>query len=160
AGLTPTYRVPAPHTWREVLQTLDQHVPLANLTVALQEYGQSNVSLIAGLEARGARVIPVPVYRWDLPQDLQPLVENLRALAAGRRDVLLFTAAQQVTNVLRVAQEQGLAAAVQERLDEVLVGSVGPSTSARLRECGWPVDVEPEQPQLGPLVATAAQRSR
>ena len=73
AGLTPTFRVPEPNTWREVLQTIDESVPVANQTVALQEYGQTNPSLIAGLEARGARVLRVQVYRWDLPEDIGPL---------------------------------------------------------------------------------------
>src|SRR5690606_28653120 len=63
-GLEPTHRVPEPNTWRELLQTLDISVPLANQSVALQEYGQPNPSLIAGLEARGARVTCVRVYQW------------------------------------------------------------------------------------------------
>ena len=68
-GMTPTHRVPEPNTWRELLQTLDTSVPLANQTVGLQEYGISNTSLIAGLEARGAQVVPLPVYTWDLPEN-------------------------------------------------------------------------------------------
>jgi uroporphyrinogen decarboxylase len=159
-GLTPTHQVPEPHTWREVLQTLDQVGSLANQTVAVQEYGQPNVSLVAGLEARGARVVSVPVYRWDLPDDVQPLEDNVRAAAAGQRDVLLFTAAYQVTNVLRVADALDLADALVSRLGQMVVGSVGPSTSEMLRECGWPVDLEPEHPHMGTLVAVAAARSR
>ncbi len=159
-GLTPTYRVPEPHTWREVLQTIDQDVPVANHTVAVQESGQPNVSLIAGLEARGARVMQIPVYRWDLPEDTQLLVDNLRALADGRRDVLLFTSAHQVTNVLRMAETLGLTEQIYQRLSQVAVASVGPTTSQMLRECRWPVDLEAEHPQLGPLVAAAAERSQ
>jgi uroporphyrinogen decarboxylase len=41
-----------------------------------------------------------------------------------------------------------------------VIGSVGPTTSEVLREYGWPVDLEPEHPKMGPLVALAAQRSR
>ena len=52
-GITPTWRVPEPNTWREILATIDQHVPVANQTVGLQEYGQPNASLVAGLEAPG-----------------------------------------------------------------------------------------------------------
>ena len=48
-GITPTFCAAEPHTWREILQTLDQHLPLAGLTVALQEYGETNPSLLAGL---------------------------------------------------------------------------------------------------------------
>src|SRR2546425_1049728 len=74
----PTFRPPEPHTWREVLQTIDQHLPIANLTVALQEYGQPNASLVAGLEARGAKVARIKLYNYDLPEDTGPLAANVR----------------------------------------------------------------------------------
>lgn len=51
-GIQPTHRVPEPNTWREILTTIDSHVPIANQVVRLQEYGKPNPSLIAGLEAR------------------------------------------------------------------------------------------------------------
>lgn len=159
-GLTPTHRVPEPNTWRELLTTLDQSVPLASQTVALQEYGKTNASLIAGLEARGARVQQVSVYRWDLPEDQGPLQENVRAAAEGRRDVLLFTSANQLTNVLRVADDLGVRPALEKQMSEIVVASIGPTMSEALHEAGWPVDVEPEHPKMGPLVAAAAAVSR
>jgi uroporphyrinogen decarboxylase len=158
-GLSPTYRVPEPNTWRQVLQTIDEFVPVANQNVALQEYGKPNPSLIAGLEARGARVLQVQVYRWDLPTDTQPLEETVRALAEGRVDVLLFTSAYQVTSVLRVAEMLGLTDQIQRQLARLVVASVGPTTSEMLRECDWPVDIEPEHPKMGPLVMAAARQS-
>src|SRR6185295_1262509 len=76
-GLKPTHRVPEPNTWRELLATIDGGVPIANYTIGLQEYGVTNRSLIAGLEARGAKVVNVRVYQWDLPADIKPLEENI-----------------------------------------------------------------------------------
>ena len=107
-GLEPTVRVPEPNTWREVLATIDLCVPVAQQNVGLLEYGRPNASLVAGLEARGARVEAVRVYRWDLPEDIAPLADNLRAIAAGQRQVALFTSSHQVVNLLRVAEELGL----------------------------------------------------
>ena len=46
---------------------------LSGLKIAVQEYGVSNQDLLQGLEERGARVTRVPVYRWALPEDLEPL---------------------------------------------------------------------------------------
>src|SRR6056297_3613994 len=69
-GLTPTHRVPEPNTWRELLQLIDREAPVLNQVVGLQEYGISNTSLIAGLEARGASVVPVKVYAWDFPVEI------------------------------------------------------------------------------------------
>ncbi len=159
-GLTPTFRVPEPNTWRELLQTIDASVPIANQTVALQEYGITNPSLIAGLEARGARVLRLQVYRWELPEDTGPLRNSIQAFAEGRLDVLLFTSAIQVTHVVQIADQMGLSEQVSERLNQAVIGSVGPATSEALREYGWPVDVQPEHPKMGALVAAAAERSR
>ncbi len=159
-GLRPTWTVPEPNTWRELLRTLDQHVPLANQQVALQEYGLTNPSLIAGLEARGARVMRLQVYRWELPDDLQPLQENVRRLAEGSLDVALFTSAHQITNLLRLAAEQGLRDPVIAGLRQAVVASVGPTTSEMLRQCDLTVDFEPSHPKLGHLLSETASRSR
>ncbi len=96
--------MPEPNTWREVLATLDEHVPVAGRRVGVQEYGQPNPHLVAGLEARGAQVRTVKVYHWDLPEDTAPLEANVRAIAAGERDVVLFTSSQQVVNLLGMAE--------------------------------------------------------
>jgi len=157
--LTPSLCVPEPNTWRELLTTVDQSVPVANQTVALQEYGKTNPSLIAGLEARGAHVLRVPVYSWELPEDAGPLQDNVEAMAAGRRDVVLFTSAHQVTTVLRVAGELNLEESIRRRMQQMAVASVGPTTSEALREANLPVDIEPAHPKMGALVAAAATQS-
>ena len=158
-GLQPTYAAEEPHTWRELLTTIDRHVPVDNQVVAIQEYGESNVSLVAGLEARGARVVTVPVYRWELPEDPQPLEDAVRALADGRLDVVLFTAAIQVTHVLQVAQQLGLEPPLRQAMWRMVVGSIGPTTSETLRRHDLPVDVEPEHAKLGHLVREAAEQA-
>ena len=88
-GVEPSIVVPEPNTWREVLAALAAKIALKGKRVAVQEYGVSNHELTAGLEARGARVTIVPVYRWTLPADRAPLRAALNAIAAmrgGRRD--------------------------------------------------------------------------
>jgi uroporphyrinogen decarboxylase len=85
-----------------------------------------------------------------------PLTQNVRDLADGRLDVLLFTSAHQVVNLLRVAADLGLAARVRQRLAETVVASVGPTTSEALRDHDLPVDIQPEHPKLGSLVMAAA----
>ena len=130
-GLKPTHRVPEPNTWRELLATIDGGVPIANHTVGLQEYGITNRSLIAGLEARGAKVVNVRVYQWELPEDTQPLEENIRAIVAGERDVLIVTSAHQVANLLRMAQQLGLEQPLREALERD--GRSPPSARRRAR---------------------------
>jgi uroporphyrinogen decarboxylase len=155
-GLKPTHRVPEPNTWRELLATIDGGIAVANHTVGLQEYGITNRSLIAGLEARGAKVVNVRVYQWELPVDTKPLEENIRAMVAGERDVVLFTSAHQVANLLRMAQQLGLEEPLRKALLKMALASVGPTTSEMLRDQELAVDIEPEHPKMGPLVAAAA----
>ena len=156
-GIAPTFVAPEPNTWREVLNTLDEHLSVSNLKVGLQEYGKPNPSLIAGLEARGARVIRVPVYRWDFPSDTGPLESNIKAIAEGQRDVILFTSAHQVTNVLRMAAQLGIEEEVRHQVNRAIVCSIGPTTSEALRAAQLAVDFEPSRPKLGYLVREAAQ---
>ncbi len=154
-GLKPTFRAPAPNTWREVLATIDTQLPVANLTVGLQEYGETNPSLIAGLEARGARVDRLQVYRWALPEDTAPLEANARRLAEGEADVVMLTSANQLNNLLAVAGELGIENAVLEGFRSAVVVSIGPTTSERLRALELPVDIE-SSGAMGKMVADAA----
>jgi len=134
-------------------------MPVVNHTVAVQEYGVSNVSLIAGLEARGAKIETVSIYRWALPEDLGPLEENIRQLVAGQVDIALFTAAQQVQHLLQVAEQLGLEQELHKAMRRVVVGSIGPTTSETLREREIAVDFEPSQGKMGQLVCEIAQQS-
>ena len=157
-GIKPTHRVPEPNTWRELLQTVDAEIAIANQVVGLQEYGVTNASLIAGLEARGATVEAVRVYGWDFPEDTKPLEENVRALAAGKRDILLLTSAHQVVNMLRMAEQLNLVDALRQGLHGTVIASIGPTTTQMLEECDIHVDMEPSHPKMGHLVTEAAQQ--
>lgn len=154
-------QAPEPNTWRELLGALDARLPVGGLRVAVQEYGQPNPELIEGLQARGATVTRVPVYRWSLPEDAEPLRRAIVEVAEGRIGAVTFTAAQQVVHLLEVAAEMGREPALREALGRsVVVASVGPTTTETLRARGLPVDVEPEHPKMGHLVAALAAQWR
>ena len=156
-GVSIDLQVPEPNTWRETLALLDARLPVAGLRVAVQEYGQPVPELTDGLERRGAVVTRVPVYRWALPEDTGPLRAALTEIAERRIGAALFTAAQQVEHVLQVAAAAGIEDGVRAAMAEhVVVGSIGPTTSAALRAHGLPVNIEPEHPKSGHLVAAVA----
>jgi uroporphyrinogen-III synthase len=160
-GLQPWVVAPEPNTWREVLDVLDERrdeLPLAGTRVAVQEYGAPNPDLLAGLEARGARVTRVPVYQWALPEDVGPLQSAVQALADGTIDVALFTTATQVLHLLKVAASMDREEPVRKGLKRVIVASIGPTTSEELRQQGIDVDMEPSHPKMGFLVREAAER--
>lgn len=160
-GVRVDLQAPEPNTWRDLLGALDARLPVAGLRVALQEYGQPNPELVDGLEARGALVTRVPVYRWALPLDTQPLRQTITAIADGDIDAVLFTSAQQVTHLLQVAEEERKEAELREALaSRVIVGSIGPTTTEALQAHQLPVDLEPEHPKMGHLVALLAKTWR
>jgi uroporphyrinogen-III synthase len=153
---------PEPNTWRELLRALDENAaafPLKGRRVVVQEYGVPNTELIAGLAARGAQVTPVPVYEWALPADTGPLRSAITAIARNEIDVILFTTATQADHLLQIAAEMNAEDGLRHALSQMLVASIGPTTSERLRESGIAPDMEPTHPKMGYLVSEVAQRS-
>jgi uroporphyrinogen-III synthase len=160
--IQPWVAAPEPNTWRELLAALDATTGegrLHGIHVAVQEYGAANPDLLQGLEARGARVTRVPVYRWALPEDIEPLRRAVDALARDELDVAIFTTATQVVHLLRVASTMNLEDAAREGLSKLVVASIGPTTSQELREQGVTIDVEASHPKMGFLAREAAEQS-
>jgi uroporphyrinogen decarboxylase len=158
-GLRPSHVTAEPHTWREILQVVDRNVPVTNHVVGLQEYGEPNASLLAGLEARGATVTTLRLYHWALPEDTGELAATLEEIAAGRLDVVLFTSSRQVVNVLHLAERCGLTGRLRQAMRATVVGSIGPDTSTTLRENELAVDVESLHPTMEALVEAVSTRA-
>jgi uroporphyrinogen-III synthase len=133
-GLQPDITAPEPHTWREILATLDAQLAVAGKCVAVQEYGVTNAEFVDGLAARGAAVLRVPIYSWALPENLDPLH--------------LFQVAGDAAGRLRACFQR------------TLIGSIGPVCSETLREHGLEPDLEPVHPKMGHLVSDAARRGK
>lgn len=151
---------PEPNTWKELLAALDATSDaLKGKRIAVQEYGAANLDLLAGLDERGAVVTRVPVYRWALPEDLEPLRRVVGAIAARELDVAIFTTATQLVHLLKVAATMNQEAEVRDGLKHLVVASIGPTTSEELRQEGIQIDLEASHPKMGFLVREAAERS-
>lgn len=160
AGVQATIKIGEPNTWRDILAACrDGRVKVDRKRVAVQEYGLPNQQLVQGLEALGARVDSVPVYEWRLPEDLGPLERNIARIIDGESDVVLFTSSRQVVHVLMVAQRLGVEQQFRAAFRRLVVGSIGPTTSETLADCGFGVDLEPAHARLGQLVLEAAARA-
>jgi uroporphyrinogen-III synthase len=157
-GLQPTLTVPEPNTWIEVVSTLDEYRPVKGLRVAVQEYGASNPDLLEALKQRGGDVFQVPIYRWALPKDLGPLRQSLSTIIAGKAPVLLITNAAQVDHVMQVLEKDGKIEPFRTALKKMVVASIGPTASERLRHHEWPIDLEPSHPKMGVLVKECAEQ--
>ena len=148
--------VPEPNTWREIVAATDGR---PERRIAVQEYGRPSAELVEALRDRGAEVTSVPVYQWDLPEDLAPLREAVKKLCDGHFDVVLFTTSVQVTHLLRIASEMELEDRLRAALARLVVASVGPTTSETLADFGIAPDFEPSHPKMGFLVNETANHA-
>ncbi len=159
---------PEPNTWHELLAAIDAGLareaggatpPLQGSRIAVQEYGVSNVDLLQQLRARGAEVTPVPVYRWALPEDVEPLRKAATAVSRGDVDVVVWTTSVQVVHFWQIVREMGLEAEVRTALARTAMASIGPTTSEELRRHGLAADLEASRPKIGFLVREAAEQA-
>jgi uroporphyrinogen-III synthase len=149
---------PEPHTWESLLDALSAAVELEGKRVALQQYGVPHERLTQALAERGAKVLQVPVYRWQLPEDLAPLESVIDAVCSGSVDVLLFTSGPQAGALVEVAGRMGREAALREALGKLALGSVGPSCTEAMRNLELEPDFEPEHGKMGHLVLEAGKK--
>jgi uroporphyrinogen-III synthase len=159
-GIPITLLVPEPNTWRELIRALDENpekVPMKGRRIAVQEHGRPSMELYEALRERGAHVVPIRVYCWELPEDMGPLRSAVLELSEKKIDVVLFTSSVQFVHALRVAQEMGSSESFLEGLRHAMVASIGPISSETLRENGVHVDLEPSHPKMGFLVKEAAE---
>ena len=157
-GITPTLIVPEPNTWVDVVSTLDEYRPVKGLRVAVQEYGSSNPEFLEALRVRGADVFPVPVYKWGLPEDPAPLRQVLADVVAGDISVMLITNAAQIDHVMQLLEQEGKVPLFREACKTMVVASIGPTASERLRHYDLPVDFEPSHGKMGVLVKELSEQ--
>ena len=126
-------------------------VPLANgKRILLVRAKDARDILPNALSAAGALVTIAVAYQTILPA---PSVEQLRALAVHpehRLDAITFTSASSVHHLATLADAAGFP------LESLLKVSIGPITTAALREHGWQADAEAAAASMEALVAACA----
>ncbi|MEO7192447.1 MAG: uroporphyrinogen-III synthase [Vicinamibacterales bacterium] len=153
---------PEPNTWREVIAAMDgrrDELPLAGARVAVQEYGVTNHDLMQALTARGAVVQSVCIYQWALPDDPTPLRNAVEAIIGGRVDLIVLTSGVQLAHLVQVATAMGLDAEMRRQLINVVIASIGPTTSEEIRRQGLEPDLQASHPKMGMLITEAAHQA-
>ena len=158
-GFQPTLTVPEPNTWVDVVSTLDAHRPVNRLRVAVQEYGLPNRDLVEALKQRGATVVSVPVYRWALPGNTAPLKQSIRQILDGQVQVMLVTNAAQIDHVMLVVEQEGKTEEFKTICRKLVIASIGPTASERIRSHGLSVDFEPSHGKMGILVKETSEQA-
>ncbi len=146
-----------PNTWKEIVECVARR---DERRIAVQEYGRPNVEMNRALEQLGAVVTPVTLYRWEMPEDLEPLREAARRLASRDCDVVLFTSSVQLDHLLQIAKTLGLESEVRRTLtDDVVIASIGPVMTSALSAHGYSPDVIPKHPRMWALVKAASDEA-
>lgn len=132
--------------------------PLEGRRIAVQLHGDPLPDLVSGLRRTGAEVLPVPVYRWVLPEDVAPVRRLVATVVAGGVDAVTFTSAPAAASLLTVAEELGRRDELVHALsDRVLAIAVGPVTAGPLEAAGVPTH-QPERARLGALAREVVSR--
>lgn len=147
-GGLPAHLVPAEYTSRGLLEELAPRVAGARLLLPRGDLAEPG--LPHGLEAAGAQVVEVVVYRTVPPPGLRDAA--LRLLREGI-DVICFTSTSTVENL---ATALGPDVSL---LQAVPVAVIGPVTARAAREAGLTIAVEARESTVPGLV-TALQRWR
>jgi uroporphyrinogen-III synthase len=156
-GMKGTIVILEAYTLKEIVTVISVR---AERQIAIHEYGRRNPEFVAALEQLGAQVTALEVYRWSLPDDLNPLQEAVRRITRREFDVVVFTTSIQLVHLLQVAEQMGRAQEVRQALREDLaVASVGPIMNATLTGEGIDPDIVPAHPKMGILVRAAAENA-
>lgn len=126
--------------------------------VVLQEHGESLAVVARGIEAQGARVLSVPIYRLAPAENPDPLLKLIAAVADRRIDALTFTSAPAVGAFMEMSASVGNRDVIIEALRrDVVAVCVGKIAADAFGTWEVPV-VIPQRPRLAEMVkaATAA----
>jgi uroporphyrinogen-III synthase len=130
--------------------------------VALQLDGRGSSVEAARLRAAGAEVLEIPIYEWELPEDVGSAVRLAESVVAGKVHAVTFTSGPAVRNWLAIADSNEVGAALRVALNSgtVVVGCVGPvcAETAVDEGLGGAQLVVPRTWRLGPLVRAVSER--
>ena len=156
AGLVEAWSPEGESTSEVLRHLLTDYLPagegLAGRRIAVQLHGEPLLDVVEALEAAGAQVVQVPVYRWALPADLAPVHRLVELVLTRQVDAVTFTSAPAAASLLAVAADLGQRDGVVQALcGDVLACCVGPVTAAPLHRHDIPTR-RPERFRLGALV--------
>lgn len=118
------------------------------LNILLPRASVARDFLPKALEAAGARVDVVPVYRTTLPENLDR--GRVAAMLSGSADCIAFTSASTVKNLARLFDTQDLGAV----LTGITIACLGEITAQTAADFGLKVDIRPAQSTI-PFFARA-----
>lgn len=151
ADLDVWWRAPG-ETLEEIVERL-QAEPLAGSRVAVQLFDPRGHPSSEVLRATAGELVELPVYRWNLPDDVTGARRLVDASLRGEVHALTFTSQPAVRHLFRIAEETGQADDLRHALNgSLLAACVGPVCAEAAREEGIEHPLWPEPPRLPAMV--------
>ena len=154
AGLHEEWSAQSESSNEVVTRLLAQGVTGRRVAVQLHGAGselEPNADVCQPLVAAGAQVIAIPVYRWQQPDDLDPLDRLIAAITDSRVDAVAFTSAPAVASLVQRADTlDALPLLIAALNGPTIAACVGPVTATPLHRLGVPT-IAPNRYRLGAL---------
>jgi len=158
AGMTVAWQAP-----REIFADVVDHIAATGgrRRLAVQLDGTDEELLVGPLAASCAEVLPIPVYRWGLPDDRDPARALVDAVCGGGVQAVTFTTRTAAVHLAAIAEEMGRLDEMVSALDgkRVVPVSVGPVCSSAMLKLGMCGLVEPDRARLVAMVDALCDRA-
>ena len=143
---------------RDAVDWLARERPRGRVAVQLDGHEDAQ-GLLAPFAAVVEHVIPLPVYRWTVPDDARAVEALVDDVCARAVDAVLFTSSPAVLGLASVATKLGRTASLSEAFaQDVLAACIGEVCAATARSHGVRPGLVPDRPRLGSLLAATASR--
>jgi uroporphyrinogen-III synthase len=146
----PVAVTPREYVAESLLEALGERT--AGMRVLLARAAVARDVIPDALRAQGATVDVVDAYRTVIPVESVTAIRTLFGSTGREPDAATFTSSSTVTNFLALLREAGVAAS-----SAMKAISIGPITSATLRENGWEPAAEADPHDLQGLVEAVAR---
>ncbi len=146
---------PAEYVAESVVAALREQVRSTNVLLIRAKAARDVIP--RELSAAGARVHVVEAYETVAPESSRPLLAALLADPGQGPHIITFTSSSTARNFAELAGREAIERALAAGM---LLASIGPVTSATLRELGLPVHIEAREYTIPGLVEAIAQRAR
>ena len=156
-GVTNYRQIASPYTTYELIDTLCD-IELADANVAVIQYGERNEQLTGILTTLSNSVFELFVYRWELPENLDPISDFIDEVLDGKVDVIAFTSQIQVRHLMAIADQLGVKHSLTNAIQDTTVAAIGPTCATALRRMGITPDIVPQHPKMGHMVLEISKR--
>jgi uroporphyrinogen-III synthase len=134
--------MPEQYVAESVVKALGNHISGERILLARAKEARDVIP--NELRNLGATVDVIEAYETVLPEASKQKIRTVLADKSSRPDIITFTSSSSVKNFFALAAEQAL--------DGIKFASIGPVTSATLRELQLPVHIEAEEYTIPGLV--------